>query len=528
MLAKDKKPKKQKKSKPQASAPALAAGPAATPALTVRHYCQGIGDCHLLSFPKPDGSLFRMLIDCGVHSSVAGGNELVDDIVADLKAETGGRIDVLVVSHEHWDHVSGFVTAHDIFKDFSVGEVWMPWTENPADPDAVALDKFRTQALSALQAAGRRLEAEQGLSGHMAGIRDGLQGVLSFQFGAKGEKVRAARDAATKLSAQQPPAYLGPDTAPFSIAGLPNLRIYVLGPPRDKTALRLEEKASEMYELSGQRGRSLARTLKAGLAAGEGGMGGYVDDASPFDRNVGTELSALLAGTAEGDIAAFFDAHYSGDVAPAQPGPAPTSGRSRKLPDKNLADQSWRRIDTDWIAIAADLAMQLDRGVNNTSLVLAFEFLDTGRVFLFPGDAQVGNWLSWQAVKWPVGSATVEASDLMARTVYLKVAHHGSQNATLEKRGLDLMASSDLSAFVPTSQKDAQKVGWGRMPYQAILTALADKTNGRVIRADDDWVGKKDGRAGFACPSGSIRAVRNAARDTARGKGGLWVEVDLA
>ena len=40
--------------------------------------------------------------------------EMIDDIVADIKAETGGRIDVLVVTHEHWDHVSGFVTAGEI------------------------------------------------------------------------------------------------------------------------------------------------------------------------------------------------------------------------------------------------------------------------------------------------------------------------------------------------------------------------------------------------------------------------------
>ena len=60
---------------------------------------------------------------------------------------------------------------------------------------------------------------------------------------------------------------------------------------------------------------------------------------------------------------------------------------------------------------------------------------------LFPADAQVGNWLSWQSVKWPVGANEVKATDLMARTVYLKVAHHGSHNATLglEQHGLELM-----------------------------------------------------------------------------------------
>ena len=53
-----KKSRKQKKAKQAAVAAAPGAAAAtATPAVTVRHYCQGIGDCHLLSFPKADGTL---------------------------------------------------------------------------------------------------------------------------------------------------------------------------------------------------------------------------------------------------------------------------------------------------------------------------------------------------------------------------------------------------------------------------------------------------------------------------------------
>ena len=75
--------------------------------VTVRHYCQGIGDCHLLKFAKDDGSDFWMLIDCGVHSSVSGGSKKIAEIVEDIASVTG-RLDVLVVTHEHWDHVSCF------------------------------------------------------------------------------------------------------------------------------------------------------------------------------------------------------------------------------------------------------------------------------------------------------------------------------------------------------------------------------------------------------------------------------------
>jgi beta-lactamase superfamily II metal-dependent hydrolase len=488
--------------------------------VTVRHYCQGIGDCHLLTFQKEDGALFRMLIDCGVHSSIAGGADLVRDIVADIKEETGGRIDVLVISHEHWDHVSGFSSAAELFAEFSIGEVWMAWTEDPNDADAVGLDKFKAQTLSALQGASRRLDATREASQFTVGLRDGLQSVLGFNFGAAGERVRAARDAAGRLASNQPPVYLGPETAPFSISGLPNLRVYVLAPPRNKASLRLEEKESEMYALSGKSAKQHLKALSAGLAANSADMEARTDDAAPFDPGLGNDLTAALEGGIDGDVAEFVRRRYSGRL--------PSPSERRAIDDETATDQSWRRIDADWLGVAADLAIQLDRGINNSSLVLAFEAIDTGRVYLFPGDAQIGNWLSWKDVAWTVDNNTVQAADLVARTVFLKVSHHGSRNATPEKRGLDLMTKPGLAAFIPTNKDDAVKVHWGEMPYEAILTALAAKTSGRVIRADDSWIGETGGKPSFDVPSGSILAVRNAARDRDRGKGGLWVELDLA
>ncbi len=506
-----------------AAQPAPPAGPdaaaAARPVLTVRHYCQGIGDCHLLSFPRPDGSLFRMLIDCGIHSSVAGGAELIREIAADIATETGGRLDVLVVTHEHWDHVSGFVSAASVFQGFSIGEVWMAWSEDPDDPDAVAFDRFKGAALAALQGASLRLDGLDDPGDYVAGLRDGLQSVMGFEFGAAGERVRAARDAAAALASRQPPVYLGPETAPFTLPGLANLRVYVLGPPRGRQALRLETKAGEIYPPGGNAAAALLRPLQGALAVNDGG-GGALDDDAPFDAHVGISFSGIRDGSEEGATADFVRRRYH-DPLPAGPG-------KPGINDATLRDQSWRRIDADWLAPAADLAMQLDRGVNNTSLVLAFEVVDGGRVFLFPGDAQIGSWLSWQDVEWTVGEAGVKAADLMARTVYLKVAHHGSENATPSRSGLDLMTSPDLSAFIPTSKADARKVHWAGMPYDAILTALSAKTAGRVLRADDDWLALPGGSPAFTAPSGSILAVRGAARDARHGKGGLWVEVDLA
>ncbi|WP_210213242.1 hypothetical protein, partial [Mesorhizobium sp. M1E.F.Ca.ET.063.01.1.1] len=149
------------------------------------------------------------------------------------------------------------------------------------------------------------------------------------------------------------PTYFEPGGAQQSIAELPNLRIYVLGPPRDKAALRLEEKASEMFPLAS--GGPFARALASGLKMNQADDPTYIDELSPFERNIGTPLSAAQNGDKGSDpavdIGAFTSKHYSGAVS----GAAPMEDR----------DQSWRRIDADWMAIAADLALQLDRGVNN-------------------------------------------------------------------------------------------------------------------------------------------------------------------
>lgn len=496
--------------------------------VTVRHYCQGIGDCHLLKFKKDDGSDYWMLIDCGVHSSVSGGSKKIAEIVEDIASVTG-RLDVLVVTHEHWDHVSGFFTAAERFKDLEVGEVWMAWTENPADPQARDLDKFKQRALAALQMTSARLNGASGLSRHLSALRTGLDSVVGFNFGARGEKVRAARDAAAALLEKgkngkkgKIPRYFEPNHAPITIDRLP-LRIYVLGPPRDPKLLGLTERTGEMYSVGSGSDSPIARAMSSAFRMGDGVQPPGEDCSAPFDPNLGTELSSLLdpsAKPADGksdEIVDFVRDHYAG---PAKVG-APSGDTSKpKKPDPNETDQSWRRIDLDWMGVSADLAMQLDDRTNNTSLALAFEFVDTGRVLLFVGDAQVGNWKSWQDLKWIVDGKTVTGPDLLARTVYYKVGHHGSHNATLKEKGLELMTSKDLSSFIPTNEKDAKKVGWGAMPFKSILEELRKRGSGRVIRADDEWIATDTVDPSLKIPSGSIRALRH--------KSGLFVEVDVA
>lgn len=476
--------------------------------LTVRHYCQGIGDSHLLFFPRPDGTSFKILIDCGLHTIVSGGNKTIERIAEDIRQAAGGEpIDVLVITHEHWDHVSGFHTAREIFQKIGFKQVWMPWSENPEDPMAMQLDTHRKQALVALERVTNALAGRQGLSPRMQGLRDRLADLTGFYFGAKGDKVRAARDSAAQMAHPKKPAYLEPGGAPMELADLPGVKIYVLGPPRDRAMLKLEERKAEMYQFGARNGWSLEQALSSSFGLDTEDGGDWIESMSPFAESHGHDLNEALNGLGDTTIAKFVSDHYSGT--------APLGAGADE--DTYLANQDWRRIDADWMAIAADLALQLDQGINNTSLVLAFEFVDTKRVVLFPGDAQIGSWLSWHSVKWD--GTEVTASDLLARTIYLKVAHHGSHNATPKNQGLELMTHPDLAAFIPVNEADAKKAKWHEMPFGTILETLATKTSGRVFRADDAWITEPDNLPSFIVPSGSIKRLRN------EGKG--WVEVDV-
>ena len=482
---------------------ASAAGSAAT--VRIRFYCQGIGDCHLLRFEKPGGP-FWMLIDCGVHSSVTNGTATIRDIVDNILSLTR-RLDVIALTHEHWDHNSGFFSALDKFKQFEVGEVWLGWTENAADPQARELDKFKGAALKALQGASQRLERAQGLSSYLGNVQQGLQTVLGFNFGAKGEKVRAARDAAIKLAPSDKVRFLEPKVAPFELPVAPGIRVYVLGPPRDKALIGVTDRPGETY---GMNRFGMAPVVIGLNNAFEVGNVAWNDQTAPFDPNEGFDLSDILDAT---------DA--STQLTNAEE--AASRAATIELVHKRYTDtagEPWRRIDHDWLGVSADLAIQIDQRTNNSSLVLAFEFLDSGRVMLFVGDAQVGNWLSWKDVQWQVGDKTVSAHDLLARTVFYKVGHHGSHNATLKQNGLELMTSPDLSAFIPTNADDAKNVGWGEMPFEPLLDDLHKRTSQRVVRADDPWLKQAADPANLV--KGSIKKVSH----DPSGRG-LWVEFEI-
>ncbi len=138
---------------------ATSSAPAGDRGITVRMYCQGLGDCLLLSVSRQgDGPPFRILIDCGVILGAPNAGPAMSALVQALRDEVKNRLDVVVMTHRHWDHVSGFDQAKAIFQNFDVGEVWTSWLEDPADSMGRQILAGHAAAETALRAAAAHLD----------------------------------------------------------------------------------------------------------------------------------------------------------------------------------------------------------------------------------------------------------------------------------------------------------------------------------------------------------------------------------
>ena len=78
-----------------------------------------------------------------------------------------------------------------------------------------------------------------------------------------------------------------------------------------------------------------------------------------------------------------------------------------------------------------------------------------------------------------------DAHELLASTVFYKVSHHGSHNATPKTYGLELMTNPKLRAAVPVDEVVARGAKYGEMPLVEILDALELRTRGHFVRSDD-------------------------------------------
>lgn len=443
--------------------------------ISVRMYNNILGDCFLIRVPAGPERDVKILIDCGALQGMPSAADIMNEIAGDLAETTGSRLDVLVITHEHWDHLSGFCQAETIFRKFEIDELWLAWTENDKDADAARIRARRQKALQLLLTLDKHFgpaatapeeEDEEARAPRAGGQRDEVRELLAFTGqspGAAASKMDTGAILTMLKSLAKKVRYFTPGADPIPLpAGIP-VQAYVLGPPKDtKFLLRSNPRKGEVY-----------------LTDDSAGLGVYLAAAVQLEK----EAIALDADEARAiELSMPFDNQHFRRLSEVQGEQAHAYFSER---------EEWRRVDRDWLGAAEQLALKLDSDTNNTSLVLAFAFgskIDP-RVLLFPGDAQVGNWESWQQYVWPSGAkredpAAIDIQKLLAATVLYKVGHHASHNATLRANGLELMTHPDLVAMIPVREEFARKTKHWNMPFPSLLARLLERTKGRVLRAD--------------------------------------------
>jgi hypothetical protein len=213
------------------------------------------------------------------------GSTMMQKVATDIKQaadKCGGKIDVLAVTHEHWDHVSGFSQARETFKSIGFGETWLAWTEDPTDPLAKKLKGENAKAFALLEACA----AVRAIAGQSSGALDLM--TIAGMNGAAGEKTRAAMDFARNRADGKPPIYHVPGGPPIEIENT-GARIYVLGPPHDEAAIRNinpSRKNPQTYELALDGSGVLAAGVAQALSPSA------TDDIRPFSSSASIPLSS--------------------------------------------------------------------------------------------------------------------------------------------------------------------------------------------------------------------------------------------
>ncbi len=360
--------------------------------LRIRSYQMGFGDCFLLTFYYPKAKKVvdkerHILMDFGSTGLPKGTpSDQMMQVAKDIESECGGKLHVVVATHRHKDHISGFCTnkdgsgTGDVIAGLAPDVVIQPWTEVPGAHDPKPVKGKGAASKKGLAPDGINVARGRGLNAlhlesllNMHSISDAmltevthltdenkfaqqLDAAVADQIGFLANDNGLPNKSAVENLATMAKKHKGGQNHyvnhgyPLNLSKLlPGVKVNVLGPPTLEQHAEIQKERSAdkeefwMLQAASQNFWGLQAAAGELVTEFSSGKGGLFPGAKIYKK--------------------FFPSH-----------------------DRWFIRQLRAMRGSQMLS----LVRILDEAMNNTSVILLFEA--GKKKLLFPGDAQIENW----------------------------------------------------------------------------------------------------------------------------------------